>query len=304
MGPYGGASSRREPMSNIRVHSELHYTVHEPTSFLFAVLATRNRHQNVRDETVVTDPAVSVTRIEIDPSRHEILRVRVEPGPFSLRYDATVEVDALIEPHRPQAQNDFADLPPDVLDFLNPSRYCESDKLSRFVEHTFATLPEGFDRVTGICNWIYEHLDYVPGTTDASSTALDVLVQSAGVCRDYAHLGIALCRASGIPARYVSGYAVGLEPPDFHGFFEAYFGERWYLFDATRMASVDRLVRVATGRDAADASFATSVGSATLDEMHVSALDCSDAPAGDATTAAVSTASRRAVTSDAASRRP
>ncbi len=93
------------------------------------------------------------------------------------------------------------------------------------------------------------------------------------------YLGIALCRASGIPARYVSGYAVDLDPPDFHGFFEAYLDHRWFLFDATRMAPLDRLVRIADGRDAADAAFATSVGVATLDATHVSATEAGDPPA-------------------------
>ena len=92
----------------------------------------------------------------------------------------------------------------------------------------------------------------MPGSTDASSTAVDVLVAGAGVCRDYAHLAIALCRAIGMPARYVSGYAVDLDPPDFHGFFEAYLDGDWYLFDATRMAPIDGLVRIGVGRDAAD----------------------------------------------------
>jgi transglutaminase-like putative cysteine protease len=95
------------------------------------------------------------------------------------------------------------------------------------------------------------------------------LIQRVGVCRDYAHLAIALCRALCIPARYISGYAVALQPPDFHGFFEAYLGARWYLFDATRMAPVEGFVRIGTGRDAADASFATIIGEAALTYMAV-----------------------------------
>jgi transglutaminase-like putative cysteine protease len=121
----------------------------------------------------------------------------------------------------------------------------------------------------------------VPGSTDSSSTAVDVLVQGAGVCRDYAHLGMALCRAMGIPARYVSGYAVDLEPPDFHGFFEVYLDQRWFLFDATRMAPLDGLVRIASGRDAADAAFATLVGAASLEHKVVSATDLDRSIAGD-----------------------
>lgn len=118
-----------------------------------------------------------------------------------------------------------------------------------------------------------------------------MLVQASGVCRDFAHLGIALCRASGIPARYVSGYAEDLEPPEFHGFFEAYLDHRWYLFDATRMAPLDRLVRIADSRDAADAAFAPWVGAATLDATSVSALDLGGAATtSDEPVVAVSTA--------------
>ena len=100
------------------------------------------------------------------------------------------------------------------------------------------------------------------------------------MCRDYAHLGITFCRALGIPARYLSGYAVDLEPPDFHGFFEAFLDGEWYLFDATRMAPVDGLVRIATGRDAADVAFASIVGVAELvsKEVVVIDLDRTDPP--------------------------
>ena len=113
----------------------------------------------------------------------------------------------------------------------------------------------------------------MPGSTDGSTTAIDVLVTRAGVCRDFAHLSIAVCRALGIPARYVSGYAVDLEPPDFHGFMEAFLGGRWFLFDATRMAPIDRLVRIAAGHDAADVAFGTLFGEATLESMMISVID-------------------------------
>ena len=129
-----------------------------------------------------------------------------------------------------------------------------------------------------ICDWINGKLVYTLGSTGPTTTACDVLLQRTGVCRDYAHVGISLCRALGIPARYVSGYAVDLQPPDFHGFFEAFLGTRWFLFDATKLAPVDGLVRIGTGRDAADVAFATLIGEATLTGQNVWATD-SD-PAG------------------------
>ena len=163
------------------------------------------------------------------------------------------------------------ELPVEVLPFLNPSRYCESDQLGQFAWREFSGVPSGHSRVQAIADWVNENISYISGTTDASSSACDVLIQRTGVCRDFAHVSITLCRALGIPARYVSGYAVGLEPPDFHGFFEAYLHDRWYLFDATKMAPVSGLVRIGVGRDAADTSFAIIVGQAELQSMSVGA---------------------------------
>ena len=118
--------------------------------------------------------------------------------------------------------------------------------------------------MTAICNWIYGNVDYISGTTDALTSAFDTVTQRAGVCRDFAHLGIALCRAMGIPARYVSAYAWRLSPPDFHAVFEAYLdgpgGGAWYLFDPTRMTGADGLVRIGIGRDAADVAFCSIFG--------------------------------------------
>jgi transglutaminase-like putative cysteine protease len=259
------------PMTKIRVHSELRYTIHQPSSLTFAVLAAHSGHQTVVEESLSTEPEVVVPRVALGPGRHELIRLSLEPGPFSLTYDATVQLATHTAHETPVSEVRFGDVPIEALDFLNPSRYCESDKLGRFAARTFGAIEPGFERVAGICNWIYDHLEYVSGSTDSSTTAIDVLVGGAGVCRDYAHLGIGFCRALGIPARYVSGYAVGLEPPDFHGFFEVYLDDDWYLFDATRMAPVDGLVRIAAGRDAADVAFATLVGSVTLDEKVVSA---------------------------------
>jgi transglutaminase-like putative cysteine protease len=278
-------------MTRISVHSELRYDVRARTSFTFAVLAAENERQHVDEQNLRFTPESDIQRLRIDPSGHDLVRVTVEPGPLELVYDATVTLAPHVPDDVPQSETPFADLPGHTLGFLNPSRYCESDLLARFASDTFGSLPPGFARVTGICNWIWEHLSYVPGSTDGSSTAVDVLVGAAGVCRDYAHLGIALCRALGIPARYVSGYAVDLEPPDFHGFFEAFLDGEWYLFDATRMAPIDGLVRIATGRDAADVAFAAIVGAAELVAKEVMVIDLDrTGPRDPSTTPALGTA--------------
>ena len=116
---------------------------------------------------------------------------------------------------------------------------------------------------------MFEQLDYTPGSTNAFTTAADVLLQRTGVCRDYAHLAITLCRGIGIPARYVAGYALDLQPPDFHGYMEAFLDGKWYLFDPTRLTSILGLVRIGSGRDAADVSVATITGNALLTQQSV-----------------------------------
>jgi transglutaminase-like putative cysteine protease len=278
-------------MTRVRVHSELRYEVQSPSDFAIAVLAAENRRQHVDEQHFGVAPDRGTERIRFDPSGHDLVRVSVGPGPLAITYDATVDVRPHIPLDVPRLETPFVELPVAVLGFLLPSRFCQSDLLGRFAQRTFGALEPGFDRVTGICNWIWEHLEYVSGSTDASSTAVDVLVGAAGVCRDYAHLGITFCRALGIPARYVSGYAVDLEPPDFHGFFEAFLDGEWYLFDATRMAPIDGLVRIATGRDAADVAFAAIVGAADLVGKDIVVIDLDrTGPHDPSTTPALGTA--------------
>jgi transglutaminase-like putative cysteine protease len=154
----------------------------------------------------------------------------------------------------------IAALPFDVLPHLYPSRYCQSDRMARFAWRQFGSIATGHEKVQAICNWIFENVDYLEGSSDSSTSAFDTFTLRAGVCRDFAHLGITFARALGIPARFVSAYAVELMPQDFHAVFEAYLGGRWYLFDATRLCPVDGIVRIGVGRDAADTAFATYFG--------------------------------------------
>lgn len=191
------------------------------------------------------------------------------PGELTVQYRATVELHAEEVDSADLNEVDYQDLPADVLAYLNPSRYCESDKLYRFAGEEFGDLVPGYSRVTAVCNWVFEQLKYLPGATGPTTTACDVLLQRTGVCRDYAHVAISLCRALGIPTRYVSGYAVNLHPADFHGFFEAYLDGRWFLFDATRLAPIGGFVRIGTGRDAADVAFATIRGDVQCTQVGV-----------------------------------
>jgi transglutaminase-like putative cysteine protease len=263
-------------MSIIRVGCELRYRVTAPTSFLFNVAVANTSHQAVRQEHFTIVPQNEYTVENVGEEGNRVVRLQAKVGDFSLQYQATVTLEPEVDDPPTIMEAEHPELPSEVLPYLNPSRYCESDRLLRLAGKEFGEIAPGYSRVAAICDWTHARLDYVAGSTDARSSACDVLVQRAGVCRDFAHVALTLCRALSIPARYVSGYAVGLTPPDFHGFFEAYLGTRWYLFDATRMAPRDGLVRIGTGRDAADAAFATVIGAATLKDMTVSAQELTD----------------------------
>jgi len=263
-------------MSIIRVACELRYRVTAPTSFLFNVAVANTTHQAVRQEHFTIVPHAEYTVENVGEEGNRVVRLQAKVGDFSLQYQATVTLEPEVDDPPTIMEAEHPELPSEVLPYLNPSRYCESDRLLRLAGKEFGEIAPGYSRVAAICDWTHARLDYVAGSTDVRSSACDVLVQRAGVCRDFAHVALTLCRALSIPARYVSGYAVGLNPPDFHGFFEAYLGTRWYLFDATRMAPRDGLVRIGTGRDAADAAFATVIGAATLKDMTVSAQELTD----------------------------
>jgi transglutaminase-like putative cysteine protease len=263
-------------MSMIHVGCELHYSVTGPTSFLFNLAVAHTAHQTVRHEVFTLTPPYEYVVNDVGSEGNRVLRLQAKAGALTLRYQATVGLQPDIDDPPTIMASEHSELPSEVLPYLNPSRYCESDRLPRLALKEFGNVAPGYSRVAAICDWTHARLDYLAGSTDARTSACDVLVQRAGVCRDYAHLAITLCRALCIPARYVSGYAVGLTPPDFHGFFEAYLGSRWYLFDTTRMTPRNGLVRIGTGRDAADASFATIIGAAMLQQMTVSAEALTD----------------------------
>ncbi len=263
-------------MSLIRVGCELDYQVTASTSFLFHVAAANTPHQKVQGEKLRIEPAKDYDVCYLGAEDNRVFRFRAEPGELTLNYQATISLNPAVDSPPQIAEMEHPQLPEEALPYLNPSRYCESDQLGNFAMAEFGHLDHGYLRVDAIRDWTHEHLRYQSDSTNASTTACDVLIQRTGVCRDYAHLTIALCRALCIPARYVSGYAVALEPPDFHGFFEAYLGDRWYLFDATRLAPVEGLVRIGMGRDAADVPFATLIGAAALKKKAVTAEELTD----------------------------
>ena len=200
--------------------------------------------------------AVDVEEVAVDHGgRVHVLRCG--PGELRIRYRAVVGRGAP-PPPSPVA-------PAERLVALRQSRYCPSDALEAFAAAELAGLPEGPERGAAIGEWVFERLRYEPGSSGPLDTAVDTLLAGRGVCRDFAHLTVALCRAVGVPARLASVYAPGITPMDFHAVAEIATGAGWEVIDATRLAPRSSLVRIATGRDAADTAFSTTLdGSAEL----------------------------------------
>lgn len=251
------------------VASRLAYEVRETTVFILNIEAAALRNQKILTERLDLAPTLAMDRYELDGGTR-LVRVVAEPGTFEVDYRARVALSMYDADPASLGETPVAELPLETVPFLNPSRYCQSDRLARFAYRQFGALPPGHQRVTAICNWIYENIDYLSGSSTSETSAYDTLVQRAGVCRDFAHLGIAFCRALSIPARFASSYAWQLDPPDFHAVFECYLDGAWYLFDPTRKAALQGLVRIGVGRDAADAAFATIFGNAVMTGMEVS----------------------------------
>lgn len=256
-------------MNQINVGSRIGYQIKTQTTFLFNISVARNEHQQIVDESFSVEPFHKVEECVVGPLGNRLVRLSVPPGDLTINYAAVVNLDVDQFAANDVGETPYEQLPADVLTYLNPSRYCESDELLGFAMEQFGNLLPGYSRVTAICNWTYSELAYTPGSTGPTTTARDALAKKNGVCRDFAHVAISLCRAMGIPARYVAGYAVKLNPPDFHGFFEAYLDGHWFLFDATRLAPVGGFVRIGTGRDAADVAFSTVRGSALNTDLEV-----------------------------------
>jgi transglutaminase-like putative cysteine protease len=173
-------------------------------------------------------------------------------------------------------------LPAHVLSYIYPSRYCQSDRLLKIAMREFGQQWQGYTRVQGICDWVRQRVVFAQNTSNTNTSAIDTLIDSVGVCRDFAHLMIALCRAVNIPARFTTGIDYGadpaLGPTDFHAYVEAYLGGRWYIFDPSGTAVPMGFVRFGTGRDAADVSFATIFGTvaSTVPKIAIQAIPGAD----------------------------
>ena len=246
------------------INLSLEYEIYSATHFMFNLESAFSDDQRVVEERLTISPSMKVRNFCDERNGNRFIRLDASRGILSVNYYARIELNTVPVPLHLE-ESPVTSVPDNVLRYLLPSRYCESDTLGAEARQLFGQLPPGISRVRAIERWIRESISYMPGSSKSTTTAQDVFVQRAGVCRDFAHLGITLCRALNIPARLVVGYVHFVDPPeDFHAVFEAWLGGRWVLFDATGMAPTERLVRIGTGRDAKDVAFATIFGNVKM----------------------------------------
>jgi transglutaminase-like putative cysteine protease len=258
---------------HVDAHADVAWSATGPASALLLLRAARAPEARILDEELAVDGA----EVEDGPVRGDGARpVRIHvagEGPVTLRYRVAVVLDPAGRPapgdDRPLPAS--SDLPFDLLEWTLPSRYAPSDVLAPTAEAAWGGAPRTRALLPAVAAWVRERVDYVPGASDALTAADETLLRRQGVCRDMAHLTVSLLRALDVPARVVAGYAPLLDPPDFHALVEAHDGDAWRLIDATGLAPVESVVRIAAGRDAADVAWATGGEALTLDDVRVSA---------------------------------
>lgn len=226
------------------------------------------RGQRLLDDRFVLSSPLPFTQY-FDAFGNLCQRLTMPRGELRVRAISRAEVEPQIVVNRHVQRTPVARLPDSALQFTLPSRYCPSDKMLALGKQIAPRHLSGYDQVQAIRDHVYEKLEYRYGVSNGSTDALETLEHGAGVCRDFSHVAIALCRAIDIPARMAVGYLHDLAPMDLHAWFEAYIGDRWYTFDATEDTLAGGRIVVAYGRDAADVAFLTDFGSLQLRTMKV-----------------------------------
>jgi transglutaminase-like putative cysteine protease len=265
----------------IRVGYELTYTCPQPTPMILALSIHASRASDI----IVPDPVCAYPPCPmtgyLDSFGNECTRLLAPSGDLRVTTNAIVNDSGLPDVVAADApQTSIEELPEDALRFLLASRYCETDLLSPIAWQLFANGPTGWGRVQAICDFVHHHIQFGYGFARSTKTAWEVYQERAGVCRDFAHLAIALCRCMNIPARYCTGYLgdIGVpasdSPMDFSGWFEAFLGGRWYTFDARHNTPRIGRVLLARGRDPSDVAISTTFGPSFLKSFKVWTDEC------------------------------
>ena len=259
----------------VRVGCDISFEPPVRTSGLFILKPSEDERARVIDQTVSYGIATPLHEFQ-DSHGNTICRSILMPGRNQIRHDALVAVSALPDRRRVRMSPlAIEDIPVELLRYTLPSRYCDSDKLYCMAWNLFGAIPDGIPRVQAICDWVHQNIEYrfMSGRSDLSAS--EVIHRRFGVCRDFAHAGISLCRACNIPARYVTGHLPDIgyvdpgSPMDFHAYFEVYIGSEWFTFDPRFNVPRIGRIKLAHGLDAVDTAFSTIYGDARLTRFQV-----------------------------------
>ena len=266
-------STALPPVSELtlRVGCNLTYDASGPANVLLNVQPDRFGPHRILAQRLMVGDQLTVPQF-LDSHGNTVCRVSLAPGPNQIHHDAIVAVPAQVDnAHLPPVIPERTeDLPDKVLRYILPSRYCDSDRLTNFAWEKFGHVEHGLPRVEAISRWVHENIEYRYFSGRPDLTAGDILARGYGVCRDFAHLVVALNRTFNLPARYVTGHIpdIGFPDPedhmDFHAYAEVYVGGQWFISDARFHVPRTGRVHIARGQDAVDGAFSTIFGGATL----------------------------------------
>jgi transglutaminase-like putative cysteine protease len=245
----------------------LEYALPRATDVLMQIEVADMADQTLVTNDLQTSDVMHFARVPAEDGIGNRIWLRADTG-FRCDYTARVRVDRPVADIAALPSVPAHLLPGETVRYLMPSRFCPSDEFQTFVSAEFGHLSGGA-RIAAMCDWIGAAFTYAPGSSTAQTTALDTFVQRQGVCRDFAHVLITLARASTIPARFVSGYAPGVVPPDFHAVAEVFLDGVWHLIDPTCMAPADTIARIGVGADAAEVAFLGSFGAMSFVQQAV-----------------------------------
>jgi len=251
----------------LQTSCELKFTINYPTPFVLMLRPRSGAQQWIASEEYQLSPSVPAFEFT-DDYGNLCQRLVAPPGDFAIYTSAKVKTADSVDQQPGGPFIEVQHLPDVVLKYLLPSRYCESDRFCDMATEITKGQLLGYDQVAQIESWLHNSISYLPGSSFVPLSAIEVNQQQTGVCRDLAHLGIALCRSLSIPARMVVGYLHGLEPMELHAWFEAYVANRWYTFDATQPVKNGGYIAIGYGRDAADVAIYNQFGPAVFPSVN------------------------------------
>ncbi len=253
------------------INSSLYYQAFDTATVICSLNCHRSNSQQILNESLTTSRPVNYQELVVGLDANRFARLDItEPGEFSVNYQAMVQLSSSrVDMSQIEAATDASAFKAVSLPYLAPSRYVPSDRMRKLANDLFRSFASPLKQALAIEDWLFKNLQYQIGSSDEQSWSLDTFESRTGVCRDFAHLGIAFCRALSIPARYVTVYAYQLNPQDFHAVFEAFIGGQWWLFDGTRLAPLNGMIRIAAGRDAAETPLGNLFGSVQGQGVHV-----------------------------------